>query len=133
MSGLFQGIGPLSQALGFHMDRHNVLASNVAHVETPGYQAKDVTRITGQNFGDLLSAAMTRTHAGHLPGSPTSASMQAKVIDSPDAERGLDGNSVSLDVEASKIAQTRLRYEVISAIASAEFGQLRYAVTDGSS
>lgn len=131
MSGLFQGIGPLSQALGFHMDRHNVLASNVAHVETPGYQAKDVKRPTGQNFGNLLSAAMTRTHEGHLQGSPTSGAIQGQVVTSPDGERGLDGNSVSLDIEATKIAENRLRYEVVSAVASAEFRQLMYAANDG--
>jgi flagellar basal-body rod protein FlgB len=131
MSGLFQGIHPLSQALGYHMDRHNVLATNVAHVETPGFKPKEVERAESQDFGLLMSKTLTRTNAAHLSAGGTTGVTRGQVIDSPDAETGLDGNGVSLDVEATKIAENRLRYEVISALTAAEFRQLSYAVNDG--
>jgi flagellar basal-body rod protein FlgB len=131
MSGLFTGIQPLSQALGYHMDRHNVLATNVAHVETPGFKPKEVARPESQDFGLLMSKALTRTHMGHLAAGNEASITRGTVVDSPDAQTGLDGNGVSLDVEATKIAQNRLRYEVLSALTSAEFRQLSYAANDG--
>ena len=131
MSELFQGIHPLSQALGFHMDRHNVLATNVAHVETPGFRPKEVSRPESQNFGQLLSTAMTRTDPAHLEGSGAGGVTRGEVVDSPDIQAGLDGNFVSLDIEATKLAENRLRYEVVSALTSAQLRQLNYAVGDG--
>jgi flagellar basal body rod protein FlgB len=44
---------------------------------------------------------------------------------------GADGNYVSLDREAAKLAANQLRYDVVSAIAAAELKQLQYAVNDG--
>jgi flagellar basal-body rod protein FlgB len=131
MSGLFHGIQPLSQALGYHMDRHNVLATNVAHVETPGFKPKDVAAPESQDFGQLLSKTLTRTNAAHLSAGENAEVTRGTVIDSPDAQGGLDGNGVSLDIEATKIAENRLRYEVISAITAAEFRQLSFAAGDG--
>jgi flagellar basal-body rod protein FlgB len=100
-------------------------------VETPGFKPKEVARPEGQDFGLLLSKTLTLTHSAHLSAGGEANVTRGEVIDSPDAQTGLDGNGVSLDVEATKIAQNRLRYEVISALTSAEFRQLSYAANDG--
>lgn len=134
MAGLFQGINPLEHALGYHMERHNVLSTNVAHVDTPGFRPMDLER-TGaehsQEFGRQLSAAMTRTNANHLPGGEVSGAERGQLVASADAVGGMDGNYVSLDAEAAKIADNQLKYEVISALASAQFRTLSYAASDG--
>jgi flagellar basal-body rod protein FlgB len=132
--GLFQGITPLEQALGYHMERHNVLSTNVAHVDTPGFRPMELERNPGtnsQDFGRHLSAAMTRTNPQHLAGAQGTAESRGQLIQSPDAIAGMDGNYVSLDQEAAKIAENQLKYEVISALASAQFRTLSYAASDG--
>lgn len=131
MSDLFHGVAPLSQALGFHMERHNVLASNVAHIETPGYRPHDVQRPESQDFGQLLSAQLTQTDAAHLPAGGQFGVTHGRVIQSSDLQAGLDGNYVSLDLEATKIAENRLRYEVVSSLAAAEFRHLTFVANDG--
>lgn len=113
------------------MDRHNVLATNVAHVETPGFKPKEVERPQSQDFGLLMSKTLAQTHAGHMSAGGEQGVSRGTVVDSPDAQTGLDGNAVSLDIEATKIAENRLRYEVISALTAAEFRQLSYAANDG--
>jgi len=111
-----------------------VLSTNVAHVETPGFRPMDVDRVSdasSQDFGHQLSVAMTRTQEGHLPGGTIGGINHGTVVASPDATAGLDGNYVSLDAEASKVAQNQLRYEVVSALTSAQFRTLSYAAADG--
>ena len=44
---------------------------------------------------------------------------------------GNDGNYVSLDREAAKLAANQLRYDTVSAIVSAELRQLSFAASDG--
>ncbi len=134
MASLFQGINPLEHALGYHMERHNVLSTNIAHVDTPGFRPMDVARtnqVQSQEFGHQLSKAMTRTDAGHLPGGEVSGVMRGQLVQSPDAIAGMDGNYVSLDEEAAKVAENQLRYEVVSALASAQFRTLSYVASDG--
>lgn len=115
------------------MERHNVLSTNVAHVDTPGFRPKDVARGSGENsqsFGHLLSVVMTQTAEGHMSGATANSVSRGRVIDSPDAVGGLDGNLVSLDAEATKVAENQLRYEVVSALTSAQLRQLSYAAND---
>ncbi len=131
MSDLFQNVAPLSQALNFHMERQNVLSSNVAHIDTPGYKPMDVDRVQSQDFGQALSVAMTRTQAGHQSGATGSAVTQGRVHVSPDLQAGLDGNFVSLDVEATKLAENQLRYEVVSTLTGTQLKLLAYAANDG--
>lgn len=131
MSDLFQGVGPLSQALSFHMERQNVLASNVAHVDTPGYRPMEVARAPSQDFGQALSVAMTRTSEAHLGGTQGNAVTQGRVHESPDVQAGLDGNYVSLDIEATKLAENQLRFEVVSTLTSAQLKQLSFVASDG--
>ena len=44
-SGLFQAttIPVVEQAVNFSQARHNVLAGNVANIDTPGYRARDLS------------------------------------------------------------------------------------------
>ncbi len=111
-----------------------MLSTNIAHVDTPGFRPMDVTRspeLGSQEFGRALSGAMTRTNPGHLPGGEVGGTTNGQVVQSPDAIAGMDGNYVSLDEEAAKVAENQLRYEVISALTSAQFRTLSYVASDG--
>ena len=72
MSDLFGAVGSLHAALDYHLERHTVLASNVAHVDTPGFHPHDLRRVDNvDTFDSALSVAMERTkpstdeHATH--------------------------------------------------------------------
>ncbi|MFO0565960.1 MAG: hypothetical protein U0263_09880 [Polyangiaceae bacterium] len=127
---VFEQIGPLARALDYHLERHNVLSSNVAHVDTPGYRPVDLERIEG-DFGGALGVALERTNPGHLVGGAGDGGPAAgRVFRDEAAGGGNDENFVSLDREAAKLAANHLRYDVVSAIVQAELRQLRFAAAD---
>jgi flagellar basal-body rod protein FlgB len=82
--------------------RQGVLAQNVANADTPGYQPRDLSP-----FGAALRRAETlaRTDARHL-GTPGSGPDGQAVRDRTATERVPDGNAVSLDQQALKVAET---------------------------
>jgi flagellar basal-body rod protein FlgB len=130
VADIFSAVTPLHAALDYHLERHNVLASNVAHVDTPGYVPKDLERIDNVPFADALRVAMDRTDPGHLPGHAPPVATAGRVFDDPEAGAGNDKNFVSLDREAAKLAANQVRYDVASTLASAELAQLAYAAGD---
>jgi flagellar basal-body rod protein FlgB len=131
MPDLFAGVAPLQRSLDYHLERHNVLSSNVAHVDTPGYRPKDLARVDAPGFDAAMGVAMRRTSETHLSAGEGATPVSGEVFVDTSAGAGNDGNYVSLDREAAKVAANQLRYDVISAIVSAELSQLRFAVNEG--
>jgi flagellar basal-body rod protein FlgB len=131
VSGVFSSVDPLRAALDYHLDRQNVLASNVAHIDTPGYKPNDLERIDQTGFGAAMGVAMHRTNERHLIGGGVEAMPNGRVFEDLSAGVGNDGNYVSIDREAAKLAANQLRYDTVSAIVSAELHQLSFAASDG--
>ncbi|HEY2407708.1 MAG TPA: flagellar basal body rod protein FlgB [Polyangiaceae bacterium] len=131
MADLFASIAPLHAALDYHLERHSVLATNVAHVDTPGYKPNDLARVEEAGFDGVLGVAMARTNSAHLtPSDASGAGLEGRLFQDLSAGVGNDGNYVSLDREASKVASNQLRYDVVSAIVSAELHQMHFAAND---
>lgn len=132
MSDLFSAVGALHSALDYHLERHTVLASNVAHVDTPGYKPHDLRRVESvDQFESAMSVAMKRTDGAHFQTpNADAAALEGRIFQDLSAGAGNDGNYVSLDREAAKVAANQLRYDVVSAVVSAELHQLQYAAGD---
>jgi len=134
MADLFASIQPLHSALDYHLERHSVLASNVAHVDTPGFKPNDLARVEtadGTSFDGALNVAMRRTNEAHLStGGEGTAELEGRTFQDLSAGVGNDGNYVSLDREAAKVAANQLRYDVVSAIVSAELRGMHFAASD---
>ena len=88
--------------LGWLESRQRVLAQNIANADTPAYQPRDV-----RGFAQLLSGnngvALVRTQAAHiaLRGGENGIRPDRMI-----SERTPDGNAVSLDQQAVKMAET---------------------------
>ncbi len=131
MLNLFGDLQSLHVSLDYHLERHNVLSSNVAHVDTPGYRPHDLARVDPADFAAVLQVAMERTAPGHMAPSSELAGIRAgRVFEDPTAGAGNDGNYVSLDRESAKLAANHLRYDVVSALAASEVKGLMYVVND---
>jgi flagellar basal-body rod protein FlgB len=101
--------------------RHQVLTTNLANIDTPGYRTRDVRTFAGE-----IDQAM----AGD-------ASDEAPLLTPVAYEiRGLnerpDGNNVSVERESLLLAQNQLRFEVAVAFLKAEFHRLSNAINGGS-
>ncbi len=99
----------LDQVLAFRNLRHDVIASNIANANTPGYKAFDV--ILREHAGAMKPIEPNRTHPRHLTQSDPASPGGLRFERSREAAR-LDGNNVSLDQELGKLMENRVMYEV---------------------
>lgn len=91
----------LAELVSFRSQRHKVLVSNVANIDTPDYEPRDLA------FKSLLDKAqfmlaLARTHERHLPG----LEMGGKYI----KYEVTGGEAVSLDKEMVNLAENHLKY-----------------------
>jgi flagellar basal-body rod protein FlgB len=126
---LLDSVEHLRVGLDYHLQRHNVLVSNLAQAETPGYKPVDLAR---GDFEGAMTVAMTATEPGHV-GAPQGAAQGFRVIEDPTATAGLDGNAVDIDREAVKISTNQMRYDMLAQLASSELASLDWAANDGRS
>lgn len=82
--------------------RQRVLAQNIANADTPGYQPRDL-RAFSQVLAGAAGPGLARTDARHL--GPTRGEADSR-RDRMAAERTPDGNAVSLDQQALRVAET---------------------------
>jgi flagellar basal-body rod protein FlgB len=133
---LLDAVQQLQVGLDYHLARHNILASNLAHLDTPGYKPLDLQRTSAAApFHEALQVALEQTEPGHLSGSvaaPRGASDETwKTVADPTVGAGADGNAVSVDREAAKIAANQVRYEALASLTSGELSGLLWAANDG--
>jgi flagellar basal-body rod protein FlgB len=126
---ILDSVEHLRTGLDYHLARHNLLTSNLAHVDTPGYRALDLQK---SDFKSAMHAELTSTDPGHLGGkAPTTASGEAWNVVQDPASAGPDGNGVSVDREAVKIATNHMRYETLASLTQNELSGLVWAANDG--
>jgi flagellar basal-body rod protein FlgB len=82
--------------------RQRVLAENVANADTPRYRARDVAPFA-RLLADAAGPDLARTNAAHI--APQGGSLRPRA-DRMAMERTPDGNGVSLDEQALRIAET---------------------------
>lgn len=121
----------LERALDVRAARQQVIASNIANEETPGYRAKEL------NFKEALAAAshasgpmkVQVTHPHHLISAPLSAGLR-KISEIPVSDLPVDGNSVNLDVEMAKLSDNAMHYNTVAEVVRREFQELRNAIRE---
>lgn len=123
---LIDSVENLRAGLDYHLERHNLLASNLAHLDTPNYTPLDLAR----SFEGKMHVALGATNAQHLA-STTTTGGGSRVIEDPVASTGGDGNGVDLDHETVKITSNQLRYDMLAQLASSELQTLSWSANDG--
>ena len=103
----------LATALDGLANRQNVIADNIANVDTPGFRATSV------DFENNLLAALRR---GQMPGGGIAPSMQPS-----NAPAGTDGNNVDLRQESLSAVQTQFQYQMMSRAVSDRFAMITTA------
>ena len=90
--------------------RQKVLSQNIANADTPGWRTHDLKPFA-EHLARGSGIAPVRTDAGHL--APTRSPAQGKALT---GERAPDGNSVSLDVELAKVADTESAHSLVTGL-----------------
>jgi flagellar basal-body rod protein FlgB len=125
---LFGSVEQIRAGLDYHLARQNLLTANLAHVDTPGFHPQDLERHAP--FEGALQVALQATDPGHF-GAPAQPDQGFRVIEDKGASPGLDGNGVSLDREAAKLAANNIRYETLATLAGGQLSDLLWAAKDG--
>lgn len=102
--------GLLRSRLGQLSERQRLIAENIANATTPGYQPRDIDASSFQRMLASSSSrlAMTRTSTSHMaPG----GAIEPRVVTRPDSETTIDGNSVVLEEQTVRAAETRMAFE----------------------
>ena len=116
MDALFgKTIDMLSAVLDFRSERHKVIASNIANMDTPNYKPKDV--VFGDELKEMLAGeeGMRRTGKsdGHLSGQPVPGEDSFEVVEI--------GERVDLDSEMGKLAENNLMYNLAVELLARKF------------
>lgn len=121
----------MERLMDLRMERHAVIASNIANAETPRYQATDLEFETTLKQALALNRlpAPVRTHPRHLP-----ARWQEGMAINPspmyrkNSSIGFDRNSVDLDTEMTQLTQNNLLYNATAQLLSRKFADIRAAI-----
>jgi flagellar basal-body rod protein FlgB len=128
MADIFGTINRLHKAMDFTVQRHGVIASNLANAETPGFRPFELTHEAPEETPFNLT--LDATGAGHI--GPEAGELEINLRQIQTGEPGANGNAVNLDHEMSKLAANDLRFEGATKIVSSQLAMLRYAANDGS-
>jgi len=120
------------EALNLRAERQEVLASNIAHADTPNYKARDFdfsSRLTQAVEQGRMSqsVSLSTTSARHLQGVAKAMPDQDLLYRVPN-QSSLDGNTVEMDVERINFADNAMRYESNLTVLSAKIKSLLSAV-----
>jgi flagellar basal-body rod protein FlgB len=126
--------GVHAQALGLWQRRAEVISSNLANADTPGFLARDLdfkkamTAATGATDGTTLP--MTATEAGHIGGNPAVALGEAnRLAYRAETQPSMDGNTVDTQVEQAQFAANAIHYQASLSFINAQIHTMRLAIT----
>jgi flagellar basal-body rod protein FlgB len=103
-------------------DRQQVVASNLANLDTPGYHVRDI------NFQAAMQQALTDTTS---PATTTGASSEPYTVEVEGLPERPDGNNVNMDRESMLLSQTQLQYQMGVQLIKEEFHRLLTAIKEG--
>jgi flagellar basal-body rod protein FlgB len=139
-------LNQLERSLDVRLMRHNLLAANLANVDTPGFRPKDL------DFTAAMASVENRSHdgtalqvvttaPGHMDigvpiGSASAQDAQLSpkdlpVVDIPSNNASLDGNTVDLDRTMVAMAENALQYGASARAAGRKLAILKYVASDG--
>ena len=121
MKALFsKTIDMLSDLVGARSQRHQVLASNVSNIDTPGYEPKDV------DFENLLASMqgngirMARTNGKHFPAATPGGSLSVVRT----------GDKVDIDHEMVSLAENHLMHNAAVEMLARKFRGIQSALKE---
>ena len=118
------GLHPM--ALALREKRSEMLASNLANADTPGYKARDIDFQSVLNQTLTTRVAVETTQSGHI--SPGQQTLGAEVLYRNPSQPSLDGNTVETQVEQAKYAENALQYQTSLRFINDSFSGLMTAI-----
>lgn len=117
----------LRSALDVRARRHEVLSSDLANLDTPGYHARDVDASTSTALRFLAEERLGEVGSVERAAAPMVRASEA-VYEVP-GSAGLDGNTVDLDRTVSALAENGIEYAALTRAVQKKLGLVRYLLS----
>jgi len=123
----------LAKVLDLRAQRHNMISSNIANADTPGYKAGEV------RFEDELQKlfpaknrlSLATNDPRHMPQAGADFSdIKPTVTTETGSVQRIDGNTVDLDREVVEMSKNQLMYGAITQIIRKKFEGLETTIKD---
>jgi flagellar basal-body rod protein FlgB len=130
---LTSNLGLREKALDAAWVRNEVIAQNIANVDTPGYKRSSVS------FEEYLDNASGKksfkgntTDRRHIPIGKNSRKARIRVTrDNSELSSRLDGNNVDIEYEMAQLAKNDIRYNTLIQSISGAYQRIRTVINEG--
>jgi flagellar basal-body rod protein FlgB len=113
--------------------RQQVVASNIANIDTPGYKTKDISfHATLQELLSPTPEPLSTSRPGHEGMNQWRFSpLEPEVFEVADLPSRPDRNNVDIDREMLKLSETSFGYSLISQLLKSKFRGIANAINEG--
>jgi flagellar basal-body rod protein FlgB len=124
-------LNALTTALNFREMRQELISSNIANANTPGFKAKKL------DFEEALARALdvdgqmkmnTHDERHHNVGNGGFNNLEPEIYDDPNGVVSENGNTVDVEAEMAKMAENKLMYDTIVQLMNKKMGLMKYAI-----
>jgi len=133
--GIFnQTVSILEKALDLRSKKHNVIASNIANMDTPGYKAFDliIEKELENVSGKKNNVSLNSTDAAHMQSQRSkTGGVSVQIDDTQGLSLRGDGNTVDIDKQMANMAENSLMYNAAAQLINKKFQGLKSAILGG--
>ena len=112
----------IEKALNLRYERQGLIQSNIANMETPGYNSQDFPFAKVMESA-INNGALSRTNEKHIELDPVEEGISREFFK--------ESRPVDLDEEMVKLSENQLMYEIAAKIMAKKFAGLAYAIDEG--
>jgi len=134
LSSMFQSttIPMLQEVVGFAQARHNVLAGNIANLDTPGYKVRDLSQ---EEFQERLQSVIDQRRNPPIHRSPGEmmeepASTFAEASKNPRTILYHDKSNVGIEYQVTEMVKNQMQHNLALSIMRSQFQLLQAAVSE---
>lgn len=126
-------LSALTTALNFREMRQELISSNVANANTPGFKAKKL------DFEEALARAldtdgqmqMKASDGNHFDvGNGGFNNLEPEIYDNPNGVVSENGNTVDVEAEMAQMAENKLMYDALVQLINKKMGMMKYAINN---
>ena len=122
-SGAYDYINVLNKAAESSWTKNEVIANNIANVDTPDYKRKDL------DFESLLAEALTDTSTKNMDKKVSQINLKSLTpsvyTEYSTLSYRYDGNNVDIDTETAYLADNQIKYYTLLNSMTQEFNRLK--------
>ncbi|MGV8146339.1 MAG: flagellar basal body rod protein FlgB [Alkaliphilus sp.] len=130
---MFTNISLLTQVANASWKRNEVIANNIANVNTPNFKKSSLQfEELLQRYLDNARLAGSITHKKHISiGNSSLEKVRFEIVRHDDYSARNDGNNVEIDVEMAEMAKNSITYNTTIAKLNADLRRLRSVIVEG--